>query len=158
LAIVTSPSWRADSSPLNDVMLRRITLLTTLLVYCQILIGATMRHIGAGLAIPTFPLAFGHVLPPTWTTGTAIHFAHRVGALVVVFAVLLTTAHVRHRHGKRPELMRPAMLLVLVVCSQATLGALVVMSGLQPILNTAHVVNGALVLATSLVLTLRVHR
>jgi hypothetical protein len=44
------------------------------------------------------------------------------------------------------------------VCSQATLGALVVMSGLQPIINTAHVVNGALVLGTSLVLTLRTWR
>jgi hypothetical protein len=30
-----------------------------------------------------------------------------------------------------------------------------VWSGLQPFINTAHVVNGALVLATSLVLTLR---
>jgi heme a synthase len=158
LAVVTSTSWRAASSPLNDVMLRRITLTTTALVYTQILIGATMRHIGAGLAIPTFPLAFGHVLPPIWTTGIAIHFAHRMGALVVVSAVLLTAAHVRHWHRTRAELMRPAAMLVLFVCSQATLGALVVMSSLQPIINTAHVVNGALVLATSLVLTLRVHR
>ena len=31
------------------------------------------------------------------------------------------------------------------------------LSGLQPIINTAHVVNGALVLGTSLVLTLRGH-
>ena len=51
-----------------------------------------------------------------------------------------------------------ALVLVLLVCSQATLGAFVVLSSLQPIINTAHVVNGALVLATSLVLTLRVYR
>ena len=50
------------------------------------------------------------------------------------------------------------MLLVLLVCSQATLGALVILSGLQPVINTLHVVNGALVLGTSLVLTLRVHK
>ena len=56
------------------------------------------------------------------------------------------------------NLTRPALLLLLLVCLQATLGALVVMSGLQPIINTAHVVNGALVLGTSLVLTLRVFR
>ena len=46
-------------------------------------------------------------------------------------------------------------LLVLLVLVQVTLGAFVVWSGLQPLINTAHVVNGALVLATSLVLTLR---
>ena len=38
------------------------------------------------------------------------------------------------------------------------MGAFVVLSALQPIINTAHVVNGALVLGTSLVLTLRVYR
>jgi heme A synthase len=47
---------------------------------------------------------------------------------------------------------------VLLVAVQLTLGAFVVWSGLQPVLNTAHVVNGALVLATSLVLTLRSFR
>ncbi len=41
---------------------------------------------------------------------------------------------------------------------QITLGAFVIWSGLQPVINTAHVVNGALVLATSLVLTLRSYR
>jgi cytochrome c oxidase assembly protein subunit 15 len=158
LALVTSPSWTAGASSLNDPILRRITLATTTFVYCQILIGATMRHIGAGLAIPTFPLAFGHVLPPDWTSAIAVHFAHRVGAVLVVAAVTLTTAHIWHWHRPQRDLVRPATLLFLLVCSQATLGALVVMSALQPIINTAHVVNGALVLATSLVLTLRVSR
>jgi cytochrome c oxidase assembly protein subunit 15 len=157
LAVVTSPSWTA-ARPLNDPILRRITTATTILIYCQILIGATMRHIGAGLAIPTFPLAFGHVLPPDWTTGVSVHFAHRAGAVVVLGAVTLTAAHVWHWHRPQRDLTRPATLLFLFVCSQATLGALVVMSALQPIINTAHVVNGALVLATSLVLTLRVAR
>jgi hypothetical protein len=47
---------------------------------------------------------------------------------------------------------------VLLVLTQATLGAFVIMSGLQPFINTLHVVNGALVLGTSLVLTLRAYR
>ncbi len=158
LALVTSPSWTGRSSALKDPILSRITLATTVLVYCQILIGATMRHIGAGLAIPTFPLAFGHVLPPDWTTAVTVHFAHRVGAVLVVAAVTLTTAHIWKWHRPQPDLIRPATLLFIFVCSQATLGALVVMSALQPIVNTAHVVNGALVLATSVVLTLRVVR
>ena len=158
LAVVTSPSWRAGTSSLNDPILRRIALATTILVYCQILIGATMRHVGAGLAIPTFPLAFGHVLPPDWTMAIGVHFAHRVGAVVVLTVATLTAAHIWHWHRPQRDLVAPATLLLIFVCSQATLGALVVMSALQPIINTAHVVNGALVLGTSLVLTLRVCR
>jgi cytochrome c oxidase assembly protein subunit 15 len=158
LAVVTSPSWTLPQPALDDAMLRRLATLTTLLIYVQILLGATMRHTNAGMAIPTFPLAFGHVLPPIWTSAIAIHFAHRVGALVVVLAIAATTAHVWRHHRGRHEHVRPATLLLVVVCSQATLGAMVVLSGLHPIINTAHVVNGALVLGTALVLTLRVHR
>jgi heme A synthase len=48
--------------------------------------------------------------------------------------------------------------MAFLVFVQITLGALVVLSGLQPIINTAHVVNGSLVLASSFVLTLRSFR
>ncbi len=157
VAVVTSPRWR-EAVPADDPTLRRLATATTLLVYTQILIGATMRHTNAGMAIPTFPLAFGHLVPPFWNTGIAVHFAHRVGAVVVSIAVLATAGHVFYHHRQRPELFRPAVLLLLVVCTQVTLGAFVVLSGLQPIINTAHVVNGAFVLGTSLVLALRSYR
>jgi len=65
--------------------------------------------------------------------------------------------YVRTRHGSRRELVRPATLLVALVAAQIMLGAFVVWSALQPIVNTIHVVNGALVLGTSLVLTLRTY-
>jgi cytochrome c oxidase assembly protein subunit 15 len=158
LATATSPWWTASHPALNDTRLRRLATGTTALVYGQILLGATMRHTGAGMAIPTFPLAFGHVIPPVWTAAIAIHFAHRAGAVLVVAAIVATTLHVFWHHRDRRELIGPAVLVLLLVCSQATLGALVVLSGLHPIVNTAHVVNGALVLGTSLVLTLRVRR
>ena len=160
LALVTSPSWNAPQAPVpvDDAALRRVATTTALLIYAQILIGATMRHTGAGLAIPTFPLAFGQLLPPVWTPAIAIHFAHRAGALLVIGAIFATAVHVWRHHRGRRELLRPAMLLVLLVCSQATLGALVVLSGLHPVVNTAHVVNGVLVLGTALVLALRAHR
>jgi heme a synthase len=158
LALVTSPSWRAPQASIDDPVLRQLSTTTTLLIYAQILLGATMRHTGAGMAIPTFPLAFGHVLPPVWTPAIGVHFAHRVGALLVFCGIVATAAAVRRHQRDRPDLMRPALLLVLLVCSQVTLGAFVVLSGLQPIINTLHVVNGALVLGTSLVLTLRIHK
>jgi cytochrome c oxidase assembly protein subunit 15 len=158
LALFTSRGWRETPAPADDPMLRRVAAATTAIIYIQILLGATMRHTGAGMAIPTFPLAFGHVLPPVWSAAIAIHYAHRVGALVVIAAIIATVAHVRHHHLARKDLTRPAALLLVLVASQATLGAFVVMSGLQPIINTLHVVNGALVLGTSLLLTLRSYK
>ena len=158
LSLFTSPGWRRRQDAVDDRMLRRVALATTVLVYCQILAGATMRHIEAGMAIPDFPLAFGHLVPPFWNAGIAVHFAHRIGALLVTIAVLATAGHVLYHHRSRRELVRPAALLVAFVLVQVTLGALVVWTGLQPVINTAHVVNGALVLATSVVLTLRAHR
>lgn len=157
IALFTSPGW-GSMRPVNDSTLGRVALATTVLIYAQILLGATMRHTGAGLAIPDFPFAFGRILPPVWTSPIAIHFAHRMGALLVLGGILATAGHVRYHHRARPELMRPALLLVLLVLVQGTLGALVVLSRLQPLLNTAHVVNGALLLGTSAVLTLRTFR
>jgi cytochrome c oxidase assembly protein subunit 15 len=125
------------------------------LIYAQILVGATMRHTGAGLAIPDFPLMFGHVIPDHWSGAIAIHFTHRVGALLVTMAVLTLFTHVRSRYRDRPELMRPAALIVALVAVQVTLGALTVLSRRDPWINSFHVVCGALVLTTSLVLTLR---
>ena len=73
-----------------------------------------MRHTDAGLAIPDFPLAFGHLIPPHWDPKIAIHFAHRVGALVVTIFAIATTGHVFYHHrsrrscGGRRSAARPA--------------------------------------------------
>ncbi len=129
-----------------------------MLIYTQILVGATMRHTGAGLAIPDFPLMFGHLIPDHWSSAIAIHFTHRVGALLVSGAILTVFAHVRSRYREHRELMRPAALMVGLVVVQVTLGALTVLSRRDPWINSFHVVCGALVLTTSLVLTLRTWR
>ena len=176
IALVTSPGWQRGYADLNgpsrtesesrasnpesrrDITLERLAIITTSIIFVQIVIGATMRHTGAGLAIPDFPLAFGHVIPPMWDAKIAIHFAHRVGAATVTLLILATTGHVFYHHARRKELVRPAILLLVLVALQVTLGALTVLSQKQFIINSLHVVNGALVLVTSLVLTLRVHR
>lgn len=156
ITLFTSRSWLIpDRAPVDDPGLRRRAATLTALIYVQILLGATMRHTGGGLAIPDFPLSYGHLIPPFWTQGIALHFAHRIGALVVTLVTLLTAAAVWRRHGNRRELIRPLWALLLAVATQVTLGALVVLSGKQPIINTLHVATGALVLASSLVLTLR---
>ena len=92
-----------------------------------------MRHTGAGLAIPDFPLAFGGLLPPAWTGQIAVHFAHRVGALVVT----IVGAHDRGPHLARCTAIgragASAWLLVLLVSIQVSLGALVILTGRQPV-------------------------
>jgi cytochrome c oxidase assembly protein subunit 15 len=163
IALATSPGWkrgyvRAGSGTPDDRILRRLAIGTTAAIYLQILIGATMRHTHAGLAIPDFPLAFDQLIPPQWDAKIAVHFAHRVGALLVSVLLLATAGHVFYHHRDRRELVRPAVLLLLLLTLQITLGAFNIWSGLQPVINSFHVVTGASVLVTTLVLTLRVHR
>lgn len=158
LTVITSMGWRYAVDPVDDPTLRRLAAATTAMIYLQIIIGATMRHNDAGLAIPDFPLSFGHILPPQWTPRIAIHFAHRVGALIAATGAIATAAHVFYHHPRRLELMRPAIALTILVALQVTLGAFVVWSGKNPFINTTHVVTGALVLGTSLTLTLRTFR
>jgi len=157
IALFTSPAWIRGygSASTDDEVLRRVATTTTVLIYAQILIGATMRHTGAGLAIPDFPLMFGHLLPTHWDPKIAIHFAHRVGALVVTLAIIATSSHIFYHQRGRRELTRPAALILALVAVQVTLGALTVLSRRDVSINSAHVVVGALVLATSLVITLR---
>lgn len=166
IALVTSPGWRRAYAPrvgprrdvLNDARLRIVAAVTTAAIYVQIIVGATMRHTGAGLAIPDFPWAFGRLIPPVWNGPIAIHFAHRVGAVIVTTLVLATIGHVLYHHRSRGELRRPSLLLAALVAIQVTLGALTVLSGKHYIINSLHVVTGAMVLGTSLVLTLRAYR
>jgi cytochrome c oxidase assembly protein subunit 15 len=159
IALFTSRGWLAsyNGHVVDDATLRQLATATTVLVYCQILVGATMRHTGAGLTIPDFPLMFGHLWPTHWDSKIAVHFAHRVGALLVTIGVCCTAVAV-FRRTTLAEFRRPAMLLVALVCVQITLGAFTVLSKRDVWINSLHVVCGALVLTTSLVLTLRTWR
>ncbi len=93
-----------------------------------------------------------------WSDAIAIHFAHRVGGLIVTVLVLMTSAYIWRAHGDRPELVRPSWLLVVLVSLQVSLGALVILTGRQPVINTLHVATGATVLGTTVVLALRAWR
>jgi cytochrome c oxidase assembly protein subunit 15 len=158
LTLFTSRGWLTAARPVDDPRLRRLTIVTTALVYAQILLGATMRHTGAGLAIPDFPLAFGRLLPPVWTPAIAVHFAHRLGAVVVAVSIAATVRYVLARYRDRPELVRPAILLAGLAAVQISLGGLVVLTARAIEVNSAHVIGGALVLGASLVLALRSRR
>ena len=172
LAVLTSRGWAVayDDGPravgsasalAADRGLRRLSVVAIAVVYLQILLGAVMRHTGAGLAIPDFPLMFGRLVPPQellGIPGVAIHFAHRVGALLVAAGLAATASRVFARHGDRRELVRPALLLLALVVLQIALGGLIVLSGRNVVVNTAHLAVGALIFATTVVLALRAHR
>src|SRR4051812_23406961 len=130
IALFTSPNWKkgyandtALASGADDATLRRLATATTVAIYCQILVGATMRHTGAGLAIPDFPLMFGGLLPNHWDAGIAIHFAHRVGALLVAAIAITTAVYIWRIHTDRPELASPALVLLILITLQIILGA-----------------------------------
>ena len=158
IALVTSRFWLAGSGPVGagDPGGRVAPLATsvTVLVFVQILLGAVMRHNGAGLAVPDFPLVFGGLLPPKWDFGIVIHLAHRLGALLVATGAFWLLGRVLRTASSEPVLRVWAWLLAILVLVQGTLGALVVLTGKQVLPNTLHAGTGALVLGSSLVLTL----
>ena len=155
IALFTSPAWLRGEDVFDDPMLRRVATTTTAMIFLQILVGATMRHTDAGLAIPDFPWMFGHVIPDHCDLKIAVHFAHRLGALLVTLAVLATAAHIWYHHARRRRLTHPALLSVALVAVQVTLGALTVLTRRNVWINSVHLVCGAIVLATSIVITLR---
>ena len=158
IAIFTNPRWEAtprlDDPPLR-IPLTTLAAATTVVIYAQILIGALMRHMSAGLVIPDFPLSFGYLVPPYWNEFIAVNFAHRCGAVVVTAMVLWTVARTLRTHSRVTALRRPALGMFLLLIAQVCLGAITIWSGRAVIPTTSHVAVGAAVLATSLTLSLR---
>src|SRR6185503_17377010 len=116
LAVLTGTGWSAPRARHAPASLPVLTGVTTALVFVQLVLGALMRHMGAGLAIPDFPLAFGRIVPPLVTPYITVHFAHRVGALAVTLAVASTvTLALRDGGG---WLRRPALLAAALVVTQ----------------------------------------
>ncbi len=161
LALFTSAEWRQPPAKVEDSRrpsLQTLTVATTAAIYVQLILGAVMRHTKSGLAIPDFPLAFGGLIPPFDSAKIVIHFAHRIGALVVTILAVWTIARIvlNYRHEKK--LLRPALLLAGAVAAQITLGAFTIWTQKAVVITTAHVATGALILGTSLVLALRAYR
>ena len=158
LALFTNPRWETMTPPAHRggrPPLAPLAAATTAIIYLQIIVGALMRHMHAGLAIPDFPLAFGHLVPPMFSVPIAVNFAHRCGAVVVTAMVLWTAARTLQHYREEPALCRPARGLLALLALQIGLGAATVLSRRAVIPTTSHVAVGAAVLATCLALTLR---
>ena len=125
-----APAWRVDSG------LRRLAALALVVLVLQVALGGWLTSNYAALACPDFPTCHGEWLPaadyasgfdialsvgPNYLGGqmssdarTAIHVAHRMGAL----AVLLSSGWLAIRLGSRPL----AWLLAGVLAIQLALG------------------------------------
>ncbi|MEJ2151952.1 MAG: COX15/CtaA family protein [Gemmatimonadota bacterium] len=160
IAVACSVGWqraRTEDRTIN----RSVGLLASItagIVLVQIALGAAVRHTGAGLAIPDFPLAYGELVPPLNSGPVALHFAHRVGALVVTAAVGLTALRVFRPGPVAPGLARPMIVMLALVCVQIALGGWTVLSFKAAGVATAHLGVGALLWGTAVVLAMRAAR
>lgn len=159
LALFTSPDWKRGlpSAPerQGNPSLPRLCGLTTAAIYLQLLMGALMRHTNSGLAIPDFPLAFGRIIPPFDSGSIMIHFAHRVGALMVTIMVSWTLIRIWASYRTHKRLLRPILIMACLVVTQVTLGAFTIWSQKAALITTFHVLTGAMILGMSVLLTLR---
>jgi cytochrome c oxidase assembly protein subunit 15 len=148
LAVFTSGGWRETEqriSALHATRFRFLCVFTTALVYFQAVSGAVVRHTGSALDL--------HVLL----------------AFVVTLHVALVARRTWKFYRAQEKLLRPASILIALLVLQLTLGVgsylgkfssfgAVWSRGLVVAITTTHVVAGALLLVTCLVLTLRAFR
>ncbi len=158
MAVVTSKEWMLERSE-RIVAVRGFSptwaAFVTGLIYVQILLGAVTRHLGAGLAIPDFPLSFGQFLPPDWSSLITLQFSHtRVGAFLVLILVNLLSFRVCRRYTEEKALFLPAAAAALLVWVQCFLGILVIATSKMVVPTSVHVITGAALLASMLILTL----
>jgi cytochrome c oxidase assembly protein subunit 15 len=143
--------------------------LTTAVILGQLILGATMRHQHAGLAIPDFPAAYGKVWPdtdpasilkynqdrvetageqPITAAQVVLQMIHRIGAVTILILVAACLARNWRRFGPSHCLTRGAMIWLALVVTQALLGAATIWTGKSADVATAHVACGALCLLT----------
>ncbi len=155
---IENSTTKADGRPAPPG-LRRLALAALALVLVQLAVAAAMRHNHAGLAIPSFPLsAGGGLLPAQWDFRVALAFAHRALAAVLVLALpWLAAATWREPAAPRGVKYLAAAMLALLA-AQVALGAFAVWTLRDACVTTAHVINGAAVLATVFLLAWWLHR
>jgi heme a synthase len=152
----------------RSTLLSRFLFITTLLILAQLILGATMRHQHAGLAIPDFPLAYGKVWPamddasvarynqqrletvafnPITGLQIGLQMAHRILALLILVGVASCAATIWRQLGPGSPLSKLALSWLALILLQAFFGAATILSNKAADIATVHVVAGALALA-----------
>ncbi|HKI68240.1 MAG TPA: COX15/CtaA family protein, partial [Verrucomicrobiae bacterium] len=174
IALFTSKWWQNLPSPPTPLpsdgrgeqqtggaqKLGPFVLLATGLILFQLILGATMRHQHAGLAIPDFPLAYGKIWPamdaasvahynemrveytspnPITAFQIALQMVHRIMALLILIAVTLVAVKSARQLGRRHPISKISFFWVGLILVQATLGAATIWSNKAADIATAHV-------------------
>src|SRR5436309_11381134 len=170
IAIVTANFWRSLAP---DVGLRKIApiktlaLATTIAIYVQLALGATMRHQHKDLAILDFPTANGGWIPDTsaaaltkinaWRDARALsdvdafqvwlQMAHRFLALIIAIIVVAFCLRIWRDAHAIAALRRLSILWGVLFLLQFTLGAWTIWSNKAADVATSHVALGAIMLS-----------
>jgi heme a synthase len=171
IALITTRFWRSLSriavNPKKFANIKAIAMATTLAIYGQLAIGATMRHQHTDLSILDFPTANGAWIPDTSTAALAkinvwrdahgfaevtanqiwLQMAHRFMALLITVAVVTFCLRVWRDARSAVALRRLATIWVGLVFLQVTLGAWTIWSNKAADIATAHVAVGAIMLS-----------
>ncbi len=153
IAMVTGKRWEETSTKIIEPSrfgVRMLSLITVIVIFTQLIVGAWMRHTFSGLAIPTFPLAPNGGLVPDFTSfGTVINFLHtRVGAFLVTLLTFTTARIVFRYHSKNRRLAVATLLAMFLLGVQITLGAITIWTQKAVTPTTLHVSCGAAILGT----------
>ena len=169
IGVLQTGWWRRLVPAADDAgrFLRLWLGVATGLVLVQLMLGATMRHQHAGLAVPDFPLAYGRIWPATDATSidrynqtrmevqasrpiTAahvwVHMLHRVGAVTILATVLALAWRARRRLGAGHSMAKGAAVWGALLLIQAGLGAFSIWTGKSADIATAHVAVGSVCL------------
>ncbi len=171
IAVMTSKYWLrakpADISQTGQSTIKKFSLTIAALIFSQLILGALVRHTGAGLIIPDFPLSFGKIIPPfghlphnpnapfpltefELTFKVALQFTHRVMAFIILGFVIYFYS--KYRRGAQYAIF--AKLLLALTILQVSLGALNIWTGKSVYTTVLHVAVGALLLAFTVTLIL----
>jgi protoheme IX farnesyltransferase len=152
---------RATNGPMPAAHARpaltRLTAVTALAIFGQMLLGSWVTGHHAGLAFGDFPLMNGSLLPELAVSQQAVQFAHR--AMSIVVAVLVAWSAIRlSRSTDAPLPRRLALVLAILIVVQIALGGLNVVSRLSAFFVVPHLATGAALWGASVWLVLATRR
>lgn len=134
--------------------LNTLTSITAIILFVQLLLGAWVAGLNAGLASDTWPLMQGRLIPEIgwrngvlWTLGHdpfLLHFLHRWWAWAAV-AALIVMARALKKVGDRQS----SILIHSAFGTQIILGIATVMTGVELWVAVAHQLLGALLVAAT---------
>jgi cytochrome c oxidase assembly protein subunit 15 len=142
LVIATVGAFTLDRRAVRLAMMDRLARtawIAVLGMFALLGVGAYVRGEGAGLAFRDWPLMNGRVIPALSHLPPALHFTHRVLALVVLVVTGAFAAMAWRARRERPAVARLASIAVVLFVAQVMVGAANVWSRLAPAAVTAHV-------------------